>query len=351
MSGGRWGESMATVGIGLLGAGRIGSLHAANVVRRLGNARLVAVADAHRPAADALAATFPGVAVEASAGELIARSDVDAVLVCSSTDTHASLVALAASAGKHVFCEKPIALDLVEIDGALAAVERAGVTLQVGFNRRFDPTFARVRRAIADGEIGRPELLHIVSRDPAPPPLEYVRRSGGLFVDMAIHDFDMARFLLADEVESVHASGAVLVDPAIGEAGDIDTAVTVLRFRGGAIGTIQNSRRATYGYDQRVDVLGSLGAVATGNVFANQATVSDAGGVRRDPPLYFFLERYQESFVAELLAFVEAIRTGGQAPVTGADGRAPVVLALAAERSRTEGRAVLTSEIESPGGG
>ncbi|MEJ7761825.1 MAG: inositol 2-dehydrogenase [Thermomicrobiales bacterium] len=336
---------MTTIGIGLLGAGRIGSLHAANVVRRLPTARLVAVTDAFRPVAEACAAAFPGVAVADSAGAVFARPDIDAVLICTSTDTHAGLIALAAAAGKHVFCEKPIALDLAEIDGALAAVSRAGVNLQIGFNRRFDPTFARVRRAIADGEIGRPELLHIVSRDPAPPPLEYIRRSGGLFIDMAIHDFDMARFLIADEVESVHATGAVLVDPAIGEAGDIDSAVTVLRFRGGAIGTIQNSRRATYGYDQRVDVLGSLGAVATGNVFANQATVSDAAGIRRDPPLHFFLQRYQESFVAELTAFVEAIKTGGSPPVTGADGRAPVVLALAAARSLAEGRPVRTAEL------
>ncbi len=342
---------MTTIGIGLLGAGRIGSLHAANIARHLPGARLVAVADAHLPAAEACAAVVPGVQAPASAGAIFARRDIDAVLVCTSTDTHAELIALAAAAGKHVFCEKPIALNLGEIDGALAAAARAGVTLQVGFNRRFDPTFARVRRAIADGEIGRPELLHIVSRDPAPPPLEYIRRSGGLFIDMAIHDFDMARFLIADEVESVHATGAVLVDPAIGEAGDIDSAVTVLRFRGGAIGTIQNSRRATYGYDQRVDVLGSLGAVATGNVFANQATVSDAAGIRRDPPLHFFLERYQESFVAELTAFVEAIQTGGPPPVTGADGRAPVVLALAAARSLAEGRPVLTSEIEATGQG
>ncbi|MBA2754525.1 MAG: Gfo/Idh/MocA family oxidoreductase, partial [Chloroflexia bacterium] len=216
------GERVTTIGIGLLGAGRIGSLHAANIARHLPGARLVAVADAHLPAAEACAAVVPGVEVAASAGAIFARRDIDAVLVCTSTDTHAGLIALAAAAGKHVFCEKPIALDLAEIDGALAAVDRAGVTLQVGFNRRFDPTFARVRRAIADGEIGRPELLHIVSRDPAPPPLDYIRRSGGLFIDMAIHDFDMARFLLSDEVESVHATGAVLVDPAIGEAGDID---------------------------------------------------------------------------------------------------------------------------------
>lgn len=224
-------------------------------------------------------------------------------------------------------------------------MHKAGVKLQIGFNRRFDPNFVRVRRSIATGEIGTPHLLHIVSRDPGPPPLAYIKVSGGMFLDMTIHDFDMARFLVGSEVTEVYAAAGVRVNPDIGKAGDVDTAVIVLRFANGVIGTIDNCRQAPYGYDQRVEVLGSLGAIATENCYPNRAVISTAESVRRDLPLNFFMERYAESFANELQAFVEAIVHDRQTPVTGLDGRIPVVMALAARKSHEEGRPVMLDEI------
>src|ERR1022692_3528932 len=212
--------------------------------------------------------------VAETSAEIFANSEIEAVLICSSTNTHADLIVQAAQAGKHIFCEKPIAHDLGQIDRALAAVEQAGVKLQIGFNRRFDANFARVRQAVVSGEIGTPRLLHIVSRDPAPPPVSYIRVSGGMFMDMTIHDFDMARFLIGDEVEEIYTSGGVMVDPEIGKAGDLDTALIVMRFHNGVIGTIDNCRQAAYGYDQRVEILGSEGKIATDNCYPNQAAVS-----------------------------------------------------------------------------
>jgi len=268
------------------------------------------------------------------------------VLICSSTDTHSELVVQAAEAGKHIFCEKPIDHTLARIDRALAAVERAGVKFQVGFNRRFDANFARVRQAVVSGEIGTPHLMHIVSRDPAPPPISYVKVSGGMFLDMTIHDFDMARFLIGDEVEEIYTAAGVRVDPEIGKAGDVDTAVILLRFRNGVVGTIDNSRKAVYGYDQRAEVFGSAGAIATANVHPNLAVVSTAANVRRDLPLNFFMERYTESFANELRGFVEAVVEDKPTPVNGHDGRVPVVMALAARKSYEEGRPVKLSEVE-----
>ncbi|HQY92425.1 Gfo/Idh/MocA family oxidoreductase [Caldilinea sp.] len=226
------------------------------------------------------------------------------------------------------------------IDSALAAVEKAGVKLQIGFNRRFDANFARVRAAIDSGEIGRPALLHIISRDPGPPPIEYVKGSGGMFLDMTIHDFDMARFLLGDEVTELYAAAGVLVDPAIGAQGDVDTALVTLKFAGGALGVIDNSRRAVYGYDQRIDLLGSAGGIRTENLHANTATVSTRDAVRRDLPLNFFMERYTESYVVEMQAFVDAVRNDTPVPATGEDARAATALALAARQSYTENRVI-----------
>ncbi len=217
--------------------------------------------------------------------------------------------------------------------------------LQIGFNRRFDANFARVRSAIVSGEIGQPALLHIVSRDPGPPPIEYVKVSGGMFLDMTIHDFDMARFLIGAEVEEVYVQAGVTVDPAIGAAGDVDTAIVMLKFANGVIGTIDNCRRASYGYDQRVEVLGSKGAIATANNYPNAATLSDGASVRRDLPLNFFMDRYTESFATEVAAFVDAVLHDKPTPVSGQDGRAPVVMGLAAGKSHREGRPVKLSEI------
>jgi myo-inositol 2-dehydrogenase/D-chiro-inositol 1-dehydrogenase len=270
---------------------------------------------------------------------------VEAVIIASPTDTHADYIVQAARAGKHIFCEKPIDHDLGRTDAALEAVRQAGVKLQIGFNRRFDANFARLRRAVVSGEIGMLREIHIVSRDPAPPPVSYVRRSGGLFLDMTIHDFDMARFLTGGEVAEVYVAAGVLVDAAIGEAGDVDTAVTVLRFADGVLGTIANSRQAAYGYDQRVELLGSRGSAAAGNRFPNEVVVSDAHSVRRDLPLHFFLERYQDSFAAEVASFVEAVLEDRPPEVTGADGRAAAILALAAAKSWRERRPVPVAEI------
>jgi len=331
--------------IGVIGAGRIGTVHAETITYRIPEAAVAAVTDVNERAAQTLAQRCGIPRVAASAGEIFADPAIDAVLICSSTGTHADLVIDAANAGKHIFCEKPIDHSLAKIDRALDAVAKAGVKLQVGFNRRFDPNFARVRRSITSGEIGTPHLLRIISRDPGPPPISYVKVSGGMFLDMTIHDFDMARFLIGDEVTEVFASAGVRVDPAIGDAGDVDTAVILLRFANGVIGTIDNCRQAPYGYDQRVEVLGSKGAIETENCYPNRAVVSTAESVRRDLPLNFFMDRYIESFASELRAFVKAVAEDQPTPVSGSDGRVPVVMAMAARKSYEERRLVQISEI------
>lgn len=331
--------------VGIIGAGRIGKVHAETLAHRALEARLLAVADSNLASARELADRHRIPQATDDYRELLANPDIQAVFVCSATDTHAQFTKEAALAGKHVFCEKPIALDLGQIDQALATVKRAGVKLQVGFNRRFDANFARVRKAIECGEIGKPALLHIISRDPAPPPVAYVKVSGGMFLDMTIHDFDMARFLIGSDVEEVYTQAAVTVDPAIGAAGDVDTAVIMLKFEDGVIGTIDNCRRATYGYDQRVEVLGSKGSIATANNYPNAAVLSDAASVRRDLPLNFFMDRYTESFAAEVIAFVDAVLHDRPILVTGADARVSVVMGLAAGKSYREGRSVKLSEV------
>ncbi len=330
---------------GLIGTGRIGRLHAENLKFRLPEAELVAVADVDEASARSCAARYGVSDAGADYRKVLERPDVRAVLVCSSTDTHTRIIEEAAAAGKHVFCEKPIDADPGRIDRAIAAVRKAGVLLQVGFNRRFDPNFRRLRQAVEKGEIGTPHQVHIISRDPGPPPLEYIRRSGGMFMDMTIHDFDMAPYLVGDEVVEVYATGGVRVDPAIGEAGDIDTATVLLRFKGGAVGIIENCRKAVYGYDQRAEVFGSGGSIRAENNHPNNVILSDAHHVRRDLPLHFFLERYAESYVVELRDFFSAIRTGGPSPVSGEAGRVPVVLAMAATRSLKENRPVRVAEI------
>jgi myo-inositol 2-dehydrogenase/D-chiro-inositol 1-dehydrogenase len=332
--------------IGLIGAGRIGKVHAATLAYRIPAARMLAVADIDVQAAQQLAAQFCIPTATTDYREVLESPDIDAVLICSGTDTHPRFTEEAAQAGKHIFCEKPIAHSLAEIDRALAAVVKAGVKLQVGFNRRFDANFHRVRAAVERGEIGQPALLHIVSRDPAPPPIAYVKVSGGMFLDMTIHDFDMARFLIGAEVEEVYVQAGVTVDPAIGEAGDVDTAVIMLKFANGVIGTIDNCRRASYGYDQRVEILGSTGAISTMNNYPNAAIISDGTAVRRDLPLNFFMDRYTESFANEMVAFVDAVLHDKPVPVTGSDARVPVVMGLAAGKSHREGRPVKMSEID-----
>ena len=334
----------ATVNLGLAGAGRIGAVHARTVGSRVPGARIVAVADPSLTAARRLAEELGVERVLEDSVALVRDRSVDAIMVCSSTESHVELVVEAARAGKDVFCEKPLAIDLEDIDRALAAVGEAGTRLQVGFNRRFDPDFARLRALVAEGAVGGAQLLRITSRDPEPPPVEYVERSGGLFLDMLIHDFDMARFLVGAEVEEVFAAAAVLVDPAIGEAGDVDTAVVTLRFEGGCLGTIDNSRRAVYGYDQRAEVFGSRGMVSNRNRAATTAVRAGPEGSVEPPPLRFFMDRYIAAYEAQLASFVAALQSDREPAVTGEDARRATLLALAAKRSVAEGRPVRLAE-------
>ena len=336
-----------TLKMGVIGAGRIGKVHAETLVQRVPNMSLVAVADVIPTAAQDLAAKLNVPKATADYKEILADKSIDAVAICSATDTHSQIIIEAAAAGKHIFCEKPVDLDLKRIDAALAAVEKAGVKLQIGFNRRFDANYARVRQAITTGEIGDLHVVHIISRDPAPPPIAYVKVSGGIFMDMAIHDFDMARFLTGSEAVEVYTVASVKIDPAIGEAGDVDTAFVVMKFANGATVTIDNSRKAVYGYDQRVEAFGSGGAISTDNIYPNAATISTGQNIRRDLPLNFFMERYTQSYASEMQAFVDAIVNNKPVPVSGADGRAPVVMGMAAKKSHLEGRPVLISEIQS----
>jgi myo-inositol 2-dehydrogenase/D-chiro-inositol 1-dehydrogenase len=335
-----------TINVGVIGTGRMGRLHAEYLMHRIPEANLLAVSDIVVEAAEAVAAELRVPAVYQDYRRILDDQAIDAVLICSSTDTHAQIMEEAARAGKHIFCEKPIAHDLAKIDRALKVVEQSGVKLQVGFNRRFDHNFARVRQVVSSGEIGEPQILRITSRDPAPPPIEYIKVSGGIFLDMTIHDFDMARFLIDSEVEEVYTLGGVMVDPEIGKVGDIDTAIITLKYANGVLGAIDNSRQAVYGYDQRVEVFGSAGVVKVSNDRPDTATVSNSEAVRGSLPLYFFLERYTEAYVAQLKAFVECIVQDTPSPVTGLDGRTPVVMGYAARKSYEEKRPVKLSEVD-----
>jgi myo-inositol 2-dehydrogenase/D-chiro-inositol 1-dehydrogenase len=270
--------------------------------------------------------------------------DIDAVFICSSTDTHVSLIKQAAQAGKHIFCEKPISMDITQTEEALEAVRQAGVKLQVGFNRRFDHNFKRVREHVQGGTIGEPHIIKITSRDPNPPHPDYIKVSGGIFMDMMIHDFDMARFLSGSEVEEVHAMGNVLINPVFTEHGDVDTAIVTLRFTNGALGVIDNSRQAVYGYDQRVEVFGSKGSTTAANDHPNTAEVSTVEGISRDKPLYFFLERYNAAYVEETTIFIDCIVNDKPLSVEGNDGLQAERIALAAKLSSQLGRPVKVSE-------
>ena len=333
------------VRIAVLGAGRIGQMHAELLARRVDGASVPFIFDAVPAVASAVGGRL-GLPVAASIDEIMRSDQVEAVAICSSTDTHVELIEAAATAGKAIFCEKPISLDLALVDRGLAAVRAAGVPLMIGFNRRFDPTHRAVHDAVATGKVGDVHLVRISSRDPSPPPIAYIKVSGGIFLDMTIHDFDMARFVTGSEIVSVTAKGAVRVDPAIGEAGDLDTVVIVIEHANGAITTIDNSRQAVYGYDQRVEVLGSAGMVASENPLATTTMFRDATGTHQDTLPYFFLDRYIPSYLAEWDAFVAALTDGTPPPVSGNDGRAPLIAGLAAWRSFREGRTVTTAEID-----
>ncbi len=322
------------ISIAVIGAGRIGQIHARNVAMH-GRARLAGVSDVDSAAAERLARPCGAPAIDTERAFA-----ADAVMICSPTPTHAALIERAAAAGKPVFCEKPIDLSAARVRACLTAVERAGVKLMVGFNRRFDPSFRSLHDRLRAGEIGRLELLTITSRDPGPPPAGYIASSGGLFRDMMIHDLDMARFLLGEEPVEVYAAASVLVDPAIGAAGDVDTAVVVLRTASGALAQISNSRRAVYGYDQRIEAHGAAGMLRAGNARASTVERAGAEGFTIDPALPFFLERYAAAYRAELEAFISAIESGVGPVPDGADGLASLVLADAATDSAASGRPV-----------
>jgi myo-inositol 2-dehydrogenase/D-chiro-inositol 1-dehydrogenase len=319
------------------GAGRIGAIHAANIGAR-DDARLKYVIDVNVAAARALAGKHRARITDMATA--LSDPEIDAVVIASSTDTHADLAIAAAKAGKAIFCEKPIDLSLKRVDACLAAVAKARVPMLVGFNRRFDPNFRSLHDRLRAGEIGNVEQVIITSRDPGLPPLDYLKVSGGQFRDMTIHDFDMARWLLGEEPVEVHAMGSCLVDPAVGKLGDIDSAMILMRTASGRLCHINNSRRAAYGYDQRIEVHGSKGRLSAGNRIATTVEKADANAVSGDKPLYFFLERYADAYRAELDAFVAALRAKKPMPVGPADGRQALVLAEAALKSYRSGRPV-----------
>ncbi|MDR7315522.1 inositol 2-dehydrogenase [Brevibacillus nitrificans] len=335
---------MRKVRIGIIGAGRIGKLHAENQVRN-GQVQIAGIADPFAAQMEEWAAKLGISKVISEPLELIQDPEVDAIFICSPTTTHAQLIIEAAKAKKHIFCEKPISFDPEQTREALRVVEAAGVKFQTGFNRRFDRNFKHVAQAIRAGKIGDTHIVKITSRDPDAPPKPYILHSGGLFMDMSIHDFDMARYLTGAEVEEVYVQGAVLVDPVFEECGDIDTALVTLKFSNGALGVIDNSRRAVYGYDQRVEVFGSGGAISVQNEFPNSAELMTSEGIYRDKPHYFFLDRYNQAYVEETNQFIECILEDKPVAVNGYDGLAAELIARACDKSYRERRPVKLSEL------
>lgn len=321
----------------VLGAGRIGQVHA-RAIASVPGAELVAIAEPFEAAAKAAQAAF-GCAIR-SIDDIAAAGDIDAVVICTPTDTHADLIEKFVRAGKHVFCEKPVDLDVARVKAALATVKAEGGTLMVGFNRRFDPDFMALKAAIDAGRVGEVEMITITSRDPGAPPADYIKVSGGIFRDMTIHDFDVARWLLGEEVETVYAAASVLTDPKIGELGDYDSATVVLRTASGKQCTISNSRRASYGYDQRIEVLGSKGLVSARNTHEANIELADGAGFSRPPLLNFFMTRYTAAYANEIEAFCKAVADGTPTPTTGEDGLKALELAEAALTSARTGTVV-----------
>lgn len=337
---------MKKVRIGLLGAGRIGKLHGENLAHAVPEAELYAVADPFMNDETRAWAADMGIAHCYDDPEYIfGDPTIDAVFICSSTNTHAEFIMRAAQAGKHIFCEKPIDTDLKKIEQALLAVEKAGVKLQVGFVRRFDHNHKKVRDTVASGRLGMPHLIKVTSRDPDHQPMSYIEVSGGIFMDMTIHDFDMVRYLAGSEVTEVMAYGAALSGAGYDRYDDVDTAIVMMKFENGALGVIDNSRAAHYGYDQRTEVHCDKGCVQVANDLNDMSMISTADGVEIAKPTWFFLERYNNAFIAEAKAFTQAVLQDTDTPVNGFDGLAPVKIALAAAKSLREGRPVALSEI------
>jgi len=336
---------MKKLKLGVIGTGRIGKVHISTLVQNVLQAEVVAIADINQNSANEVAKALGITNVYSNYKDVINNPEVEAVVICSPTDTHAQYIIEAARAGKHIFCEKPVDLSLEVIQGALEAVNKAGVRLMVGFNRRFDPNFLKIKQLVEEGKIGDPHILKITSRDPAPPPAEYSAVSGGMFMDMTIHDFDMARYIAGSEVTEVYTNAAVLVDPAIGRAGDVDTAIITLTFANGAIGVIDNSRKAVYGYDQRIEIFGSKGMACADNNYPENHRYFSGDGVHGSLPLNFFMERYLESYASEMKIFCNAVINNLALPVSGEDGLKSVAIALAAKKSYLEHRPVKLSEI------
>jgi len=334
------------VTVGIIGAGRIGKVHTQSICNIVKNATIKTIADPFMNEETAAWAKSLGVTnTTKDYQEILADPEIQAVLICSSTNTHSPISVEAIKAGKHVFCEKPIDHDIDKIKDVIEALKENPIKYQVGFNRRFDHNFEAVRNAVAAGKIGDPHIIRVTSRDPEPPSAEYAAVSGGMFLDMTIHDFDMVRYLAGCDAEEIYVQSAVLVDPAIGEAGDVDTAVITIKMENGAIAVIDNSRRAAYGYDQRAEVFGSKGMVATANDTESSAVLSTADGVTGEKPLYFFLERYMQSFAKEVNCFIQAIEENTDTPLGVEDGLKPVLMGIAAKKSVAEHRPVKISEV------
>lgn len=334
------------VRIGIIGAGRIGKVHLQSITYHVKDAVVKAVADPFMNEETEAYIKSMGVdKVSKDCKDILSDPEIDAVMICSSTDTHAAISIEAINAGKHVFCEKPVDHSIEKIKAVEDALKGKNIKFQVGFNRRFDHNFAAIRKAVDDGRIGDPHIVKITSRDPEPPNPAYIKVSGGIFLDMTIHDFDMATFLVNSDVEEVYVQSAVLVDPAIGEQGDVDTAIITMKMTNGALCVIDNSRRAAYGYDQRAEVFGSKGMVSTSNDTLSSAVIADANGVTGEKPLFFFLERYMQSFTGEVCQFVDAIENDKETPVGIHAGMQSVKIGLAAKKSVQEHRPVKLSEI------
>ncbi|MCL2864078.1 MAG: inositol 2-dehydrogenase [Lachnospiraceae bacterium] len=332
--------------IGLIGAGRIGQLHGNNLVCSVPEAKLSAVAEINLN--DSVIAWAKGLGIEKiseNPGDVINDENIDAVFICSSTDSHAELIIQSAQAGKHIFCEKPIHTEVKEIKKALEEVEKAGVKLQIGFVRRFDHNHKKVRDTVASGQLGRPHIVKVTSRDPEMQPLKYILTSGGIFMDMTIHDFDMVCYLTGSEVTEVTAYGSIMITPEIEQCGDVDTAIVMMKFKNGALGVIDNSRAARYGYDQRTEVHCDKGCVQVANDLKDTSMISTVDGVICEKPTWFFLERYNGAFIAESKAFVAAVLEDKEIFVGGADGLISVYIAMAAEISLKENRSVRLEEV------
>ena len=334
------------VKVGIIGAGRIGRVHINSITTRVPNAKIKTVADPFLSEETADWAKSMGVEkTTKDYKEIIHDPEIDAVLICSSTDTHSPISIEAIKAGKHVFCEKPIDHDVEKIMEVIKALEGTNIKYQVGFNRRFDHNFQALQEAVAQGKVGTPQIIKITSRDPEPPSIDYVKVSGGIFLDMTIHDFDMVRFLAGCDAQEVYVQSANLVDPAIGEAGDVDTAVITLKMENGAIAVIDNCRKAVYGYDQRAEVFGSEGMAAISNDSQSNVVISNTQGVTGEKPMFFFLERYLDAYGKEIAAFIDAIENDKDTPLNVYDGLKPVLMGLAAKKSSQEHRPVKISEI------